>query len=132
MGRRELRSSLQSLSDQSLKTSRRLDDTYYSLLERLAQCRQTINGLQELANLTNELHQNFEADTKELVEDVGGQFDAFNDFEQQQEQVAALENRIKAGKEKADALNARLDEARRRVDARAKLEAELEVRNTRM
>ena len=132
MGDSELRSSLQSLSDQSLKTSRRLDDTYYSLLERLAQCRQTINGLQELANLTNELHQNFEADTKELAEEVGGQFDGFNDFKQQEEQVTALENRIKAGKEKADALTVRLDEARRRVDARAKLEAELEVRNTRM
>lgn len=129
---RELRSSLQALSEQSLKISRRLDDTYYSLLERLAQCRQTINGLQELSNLTNELHQNFQSDTQELAEDVEGQFEGFHDFEQQQEQVSALEDRIKVGKEKADALGHRIDEARRRVDARAKLEAELEVRNTRM
>ena len=132
MEHRELRSSLQSLSDQSLKTSRRLDDTYYSLLERLAQCRQTINGLQELSNLTNELHHNFQSDTKELAEDIEGQYEGFHNFEQQQEQVSVLENRIKVGKEKAEALGHRLDEARRRVDARAKLEEELEVRNTRM
>lgn len=127
-----LRTSLQNLSDKSLKTSRRLDDTYYSLLERIATCRQTIGSLQELSNLTNELHHNFESDTKELVEDVQGQLDGFNDFETQQEYVDALERRIKAGKEKAEALNGRMGEARARVDKRMKLEAELEARNTRM
>lgn len=132
MGHSALRSSLQNLSDQSLKTSRRLDDTYYSLLERVAACRQTIGSLQELSNLTNELHHNFETDTQELAEDVEGQLEGFNNFETQQEQVTALERRIKAGKDKAEALNDRLAKARSRVDKRMKLEAELEVRNTRM
>ncbi|KAJ4345644.1 uncharacterized protein N0V89_011778 [Didymosphaeria variabile] len=126
-----LRSSLETLSDKSLKTSRRLDDTFYSLLERIATCRQTIGSLQELSNLTNELHHNFESDTKELVEDVEGQLDAFNDFQAQQKYVDALEQRIKAGKEKAEALHGRLGEARAKVDKRMKLETELEVRNTR-
>ncbi|KAF2442553.1 hypothetical protein P171DRAFT_434031 [Karstenula rhodostoma CBS 690.94] len=126
-----LRSSLQNLSDQSLKTSRRLDDTYYSLLERIATCRQTIGSLQELSNLTNELHHNFETDTQELAEDVEGQFKGSDNFETHQEQVSALELRIKAGKEKAEALEGRLAEARNRVNKRMKLEAELEVRNTR-
>ncbi|KAF9736206.1 hypothetical protein PMIN02_010129 [Paraphaeosphaeria minitans] len=125
-----LRSSLQNLNERSMKTSRRLDDTYYSLLERVVTCRQTIGSLQELSNLTNELHHNFESDTQELAEDVEGQFEGF-DFETQQEQVAALECRIKAGKGKAEALNARLADARSRVDKRMKLEAELEARNTR-
>ncbi|KAL5379788.1 hypothetical protein DPSP01_008258 [Paraphaeosphaeria sporulosa] len=126
-----LRSSLQTLNEQSMKTSRRLDDTYYSLLERVATCRQTIGSLQELSNLANELHHNFEADTQELAEDVEGQFEGFNNFETQQGQVAALERRIQAGKEKAEALNGRLADARSRVDKRMKLEAELELRNTR-
>lgn len=132
MASRELRSSFQNLSDQSIKTSRLLDDTYYSLLERVAQCRQTIGSLQELANLTQELHHTFESDTKELVEDVQGQFESFGGFKAQQEHVAALEERIIAGKDKADALNARLEEARRRIDARTELEAKLGARNTRM
>lgn len=132
MAYRELRSSFQNLSDQSIKTSRLLDDTYYSLLERVAQCRQTIGSLQELANLTHELHHTFESDTKELVEDVQGQFESFGDFKAQQKHVAALEERIKAGKDKADGLNVRLEEARRRIDARTELEAKLGARNTRM
>ncbi|KAF1975298.1 hypothetical protein BU23DRAFT_579302 [Bimuria novae-zelandiae CBS 107.79] len=127
----ELRASLQSLSDQSLKTSRRLDDTYYSLLERVAQCRQTVGSLQELANLTSELHQNFQTDMGELAEDIEGQLEGFGGFEAQTEQVEKLEGRIKVGKEKATALAGRLEEAKRRVDARMKSEAELEARNTR-
>ncbi|KAF1959081.1 hypothetical protein CC80DRAFT_440307 [Byssothecium circinans] len=127
----ELRSSLQTLSNQSLKTSRRLDDTYYSLLERVSHLRQTLGNLQDLAGLTKELHENFDADTKQITEEIKGQFDSFGNFQEQQEQVTALEARIKAGREKADGLNARLTEAKKRVEARAKSEAELEARNTR-
>ncbi|XP_014555652.1 hypothetical protein COCVIDRAFT_101998 [Bipolaris victoriae FI3] len=127
---RELRAALQSLSDQSLKISRRLDDTYYSVLEKISVLQQTIGTLHELSGLTRELHQNFEADTTELVDDVTGQVEAFDNFETQQEQVIGLEERIKAGKEKADALTARIEQAKEHVDAKAKLEAELQAKNT--
>lgn len=126
-----LRSSLQTLNEQSMQTSRRLDDTYYSLLERIATCRQTIGSLQELSNLTNELHHSFETDTQELADDVNSQLDSFSIIKTQQEQISTLEQRIKAGKEKADALNERLADARSTVDKRMKLETELEARNTR-
>ncbi|KAF2467577.1 uncharacterized protein BDR25DRAFT_292080 [Lindgomyces ingoldianus] len=127
----ELSSSLQTLSDQSLKASRQLDDTYYSVLEKVAILRQTIGSLQELSGLTKELHENFQADTKELTEEVKVQFDGFNNFGTQQGHVEALEERIRAGKGKASALHERLVEARSRVDARAKLEAKWEARTTR-
>lgn len=129
---RDLRKALQSLSDQSLKTSRRLDDTHYSILEKVAVLRQTIGTLQELSSLTKELQVNFESDTKELVEDVTGQVEGFDGLKTQQEQVASLEERIKAGKERADALTERLAQAKQRVDARAKAEAEWQAVNTRM
>lgn len=132
MSHSELRAALQSLSDQSLKISRRLDDTYYSVLEKISVLQQTIGTLHELSGLTRELHQNFEADTTELVDDVTGQVEAFDNFETQQEQVIGLEERIKAGKEKADALTARLEQAKEHVDAKAKLEAELQAKNTSM
>lgn len=128
---RDLRAALQSLSDQSLKTSRRLDDTYYSLLEKLSPLRQTIGTLQELSGLTKELHANFETDAHELIDDVQGQFDNADNFDTQQEQVAVLEDRIRLGKEKADALTARLAEAKERVDARAKSEAQWEASTNR-
>lgn len=131
MERRQLRSSLQNLSDQSLKTSRQLDDTYYSILEKVSGLRSMIGSLQELSNLTKELHENFQTDTTELIEEVQNQFDSFDNFETSEAQVKGLEERIKSGKEKADILTARLDEARKRVDTRVKVEAEWEARTTR-
>jgi predicted RNase H-like nuclease (RuvC/YqgF family) len=131
MARRDLCAALQSLSDQSLKTSRRLDDTYYSILEKVSVLRQTIGTLQELSGLTKELHDNFKTDTSELVEDVTGQVEAFDGFQTQQKQVSSLESRIKAGKEKADSLTARLAKAKERVDAKAKSEAQWQAKNTR-
>jgi hypothetical protein len=123
-----LRSSLQNLSDQSLKTSRQLDDTYYSILEKLTVLRQTIGSLQELSGLTKELHDSFLEDTKELADDIRGQFKAFNGFGEQERHIGELTERIKVGKERADALNIRLAEARTRVEKRAKAEAEWEAR----
>jgi hypothetical protein len=129
---RDLRAALTSLSDQSLKTSRRLDDTYYSILEKVSVLRQTIGSLQELSGLTKELHENFESDTKELVDDIQGQFDTFDNFDSQQQQVVDLEDRIRVGKEKADSLTDRLAKAKERVDVRAQAELAWETKNTRM
>ncbi|KAF2751017.1 hypothetical protein M011DRAFT_464809 [Sporormia fimetaria CBS 119925] len=126
-----LRSSLHSLWEQSLKTSRQLDDTYYSLLEKLPPLRQTIASLQELLVLTRELQDDFSNDTKELAEDIQGQVEAFGNFEKQEQAVVNLERRLQAGKEKAETLTARLAQARQRVEARATAEAEWEARTSR-
>lgn len=127
----ELRSSLQALSEHSLKTTRRLDDTYYSILEKLSMLRSTIGGLQELSALTKELHESFQNDADEFQGEVEGQINVFNGFEVQQQQIEKLETRIKAGREKADALNARLEEARRHVEARERIEGEWEAKMSR-
>jgi predicted RNase H-like nuclease (RuvC/YqgF family) len=132
MSLRDLRLALQSLSDQSLADSRRLDDTYYFILEKVSILRQTISSLQELSGLTKELHDNFESGAEELVDDIKGQVESSENFETQQKQIAALEERLKAGKEKADALTARLAEAKERVDARAKTEVQWAARGKRM
>jgi hypothetical protein len=88
--------------------------------------------LQELSGLTKELHENFESDTTELVDDVQGQFDGFDNFDAQQQQILGLEDRIQVGKQKADSLTDRLAKAKERVDARAQAELEWETKNTRM
>jgi hypothetical protein len=130
-GYSDLKSALKSLSDQSLKTSRRLDDTYYSILEKVSVLRQTIGSLQELSGLTKELRENFESDTKELVEDVQGQYDGFDNFENQEHQIVVLEDRIQTSKKKADSLTDRLSKAKERVDARAQAELEWAAKNSR-
>ncbi|KAF2277578.1 uncharacterized protein EI97DRAFT_457578 [Westerdykella ornata] len=126
-----LLSLLHSLSDKSLKTSRRLDDTYYSILEKLSVLRQTIGSLQELSGLTKELHDTFLFDTNQLTNEIQGQIKNFGNFDAQDAQVKNLQERIQAGKEKADALMGRLAEARRRVKARAESDAEGEARTNR-
>jgi hypothetical protein len=128
---RDLRAALQSLSEQSLKDSRRLDDIYYFILEKASLLRQTISSLQELSCRTKELHDNFESGANELVDEIQGHVESSNHFEVQQKQIAALEERLRAGKEKADALTARLAEAKERVDARAKTEAKWAERGKR-
>lgn len=122
---------MQSLSDQSIRTSRRLDDTYYSILEKVSTLHQTIGTLQELSGLTKELHTNFEADSQDLLDDVKGQYENSDNFDAQHKQVTVLEKRVRAGKEKADALTARLAEAKERVDKRATSEAEWETSTNR-
>jgi predicted RNase H-like nuclease (RuvC/YqgF family) len=62
---------------------------------------------------------------------VKGQFENSDNFDAQQKQVTALEERVRAGKEKADALTARLAEAKERVDKRARSEAEWEASTNR-
>lgn len=115
-----------------MKTSRRLDDTYYAILEKLSTLRQTIGTLQELSGLTKELHGNFETDAQDLLDDVKGQLENSDNFDTQQKQVTLLEERIRAGKEKADALTARLAEAKETVDRRARIEAQWEASTNRM
>jgi DNA repair exonuclease SbcCD ATPase subunit len=132
MSHRALRTTFHSLSDDSLKTSRQLDDTYYSILEKLTVVRRAIANLQELSNMTKQLHETFQADTRELTEDIQGQFDGFADFKGQEKELEELENRIKVGTEKADALTKRLDEAKSKVEAREKVEREWEKKTNRM
>ncbi|KAF2498919.1 hypothetical protein BU16DRAFT_482081 [Lophium mytilinum] len=124
----EIRAQLQTLSEYSLNSTRRTDDTYYSILEKIAVLRSTIGELQELSNLTKELHEDFQNDADELEEEIIGQMDGYHEFEPQEQQMDVLEERVKAGREKARALNARLDDARKRVDIRERLEQEWEVK----
>ncbi|KAF2806758.1 uncharacterized protein BDZ99DRAFT_393358 [Mytilinidion resinicola] len=128
----EIRAQLQTLSEYSLNSTRRTDDTYYSILEKIAVLRSTIGELQELSNLTKELHEDFQNDADELEEEIIGQMDGFHEFEPQEQQMDVLEERVKVGREKARSLNARLNDARNRVDMREKLEQEWEAKINRM
>lgn len=90
--------------------------------------RQTIGSLQELTGLTKELHENFQGDTRELTEDVHSQLEVFNNFEGAEEIVKGLEERIKSGREKANVLTNRLEEARKKVQERSQVEKKWEER----
>ncbi|KAK7725088.1 hypothetical protein SLS57_004001 [Botryosphaeria dothidea] len=120
----QLRNALHALSEQSMTTTRRLDDTYYSILEKVSGLHNTIDGLQELSMLTKKLGDEFTSDADELVDEVNNSLDSIGDFESQARLLEEFEARIVTGKEKAARLNERLEAARKRVDERERLEEE--------
>jgi chromosome segregation ATPase len=113
----ELRSTLHTLSEESMKTTRRLDDLYYDLLEKVSGLRSTINNLQELSGFTAQLHGQFKTETSRLTSDLQKQINGFKGFKTQQSKIDALDLRVKESKKKADGLSARLEAARERVSA---------------
>lgn len=117
----ELRESLQALSDQSMKTTRQLDDVYYSILEKLSVLQSTISNLQDLSSMTKNLHTEFQSQTGTFEAEMREQIDAFGGFDNPKQRIGDLETRVKTSKEKADESSARLESARARVLA---LEAE--------
>lgn len=112
---RELLNTMHKLSDHSLTATRRLDDIYYSILEKFSTLRNTISSLQELSDLTKDLHHDFEEEAKENTNDIQAQIDALANFSAQQKKVTELEERIQRGRERAVQLDDRLANCKERV-----------------
>lgn len=107
-----------------MSATRRLDDVYYSILEKISNLRNTISSLQELSTLTRDLHHDFIEESHELTDDIEGQIDTFGDFEGQKQKVDDLEKRIQKGRERAQGLDKRLARCRERVTWVEKKDAE--------
>ncbi|KAK8203922.1 hypothetical protein HDK77DRAFT_82053 [Phyllosticta capitalensis] len=127
----QLQSALDTLSEQSMATTRRLDDTYYSILEKVSGLRSMIDHLQELSSLTKDLRDEFATDADDLAEEVNNSLDSIGDFKAQALQLDDFEARIVLSKEKARLLRVRLDAAKKRVDQREKLEEEWRIKTSR-
>lgn len=112
----ELRHALNDLNTLSNTTTRRLDTTYYSVLEKLSMLQNTITSLHELSNLTRGLTESFSAEAQEVVDDVTGQLDGFDGFRDQEIRIAALKARVEKGREKIKGLGSRVDVVTERVE----------------
>jgi len=123
-GYRELRNALMSLNTLSNNTTRRLDNTYYSVLEKLSVLQNTISSLKELAGLTKELNEEFKSESEELVGDIQAQLDGFQGFEEQEKRITDLQARIVQGRDKIKILGGRVDVVRERVEGWEKAEFE--------
>lgn len=113
---RELRSSLNELSELATGTTQRLDSAFYTLLEKVGQLRSTITSLQELSESSHELYDNFRRDIDSAEKEFTGQIDAFDGFKGQQDEVQKLLDRITTSKQQSETLGARLEAARKRVE----------------
>lgn len=109
-------------------TTNRLDDTYYSVLEKVNALKSTISSLKELAELTRKLNEDFKKDSSEVVTDAISQLDAFDDFQVQEQKILQLEKRIVAGRERAETLGLRVQAVKQRIERWEKVEGEWQQR----
>lgn len=100
----------------STSTTRRLDDTYYAVLEKLGMLQSTIISLKELADNSQDLNEVFKAESRGLTADIGSQLDAFGQFDDQQQCIEDLQGRIQAGREKVQALSERVGVIQKRIE----------------
>ncbi|OTB06634.1 hypothetical protein M426DRAFT_318689 [Hypoxylon sp. CI-4A] len=112
-----LRKSLVELGTFSATTTRRLDDTYYAVLEKLSMMQSTIVSLKELAGMSRELNENFKEESQGLVNELEQQADSFGQFDDQQKRIEELQGRIHAGRDKVEALSKRVDLVRERIES---------------
>lgn len=109
--------SLAELETFASATTKQLDDTYYSVLEKLNALQNTVAALKDLAEQSNQLNSTFSSEADELVTDVSAQLDAFEQFDDQQKRIESLQNRIEAGRELIRSLSERVDAVSERIES---------------
>lgn len=114
---RDLKQSLVHLHTFSTNASRRLDQTYYAVLEKMSALQNTISALSDLADNSREIYRTFEKDSRGLETDITNQLDALGHFDEQQKKVEGLQARIDAGRARVQALSSRVDAVRERVES---------------
>lgn len=107
---------LNALSRDAHTATRKLDDTYYSLLEKLVSLKATLASLQQLSTQAKSSKDEFGQDAEALRREVKGQIDGFGGYKTQEKNVDDLVSRLKYGKEKAAGLEARLETCRGRLE----------------
>lgn len=122
----ELRKNLKDVEDVAMSSTRELDDTYYSILEKASILRSTVQGLQRLAEESQKTHKTFEEDTKKLEKETQDNLNGFHNFGQQEQTIDELVKRLQDSRTKTDHLNERLESARNRVEAFEQRETEKE------
>ncbi|RYP74603.1 hypothetical protein DL771_002869 [Monosporascus sp. 5C6A] len=111
-----LRESLADLSSFSTATTKRLDNTYYVVLEKLGMLQSTITAFKELADDSQELSEVFKAEYREVAADIESQLDGFGQFDDQQQRIESLQGRVQASREKVRALSKRVDVVQERIE----------------
>jgi len=112
----DIQSTLRSLDTAAHDATRRLDDTYYALLERLGTLRSTVSALQKLYNGVEDGRKEFESQTKEFGNKITGQLDEFVGFQGQEQEIGGLVVRLEKGRMKAKEVEKRLEGVRGRLE----------------
>ncbi|KAI7163639.1 hypothetical protein KC349_g1211 [Hortaea werneckii] len=112
----ELARSLKEVEDMGMSSTRQLDDTYYAILEKASILRSTVASLQQLADESRRMHQQFKDDSGALETDTRDNIDHFNNFEEQEKTINELVSKLQSSKDETNKLNERLEKARTRIE----------------
>ncbi|KAB8303886.1 hypothetical protein EYC80_005252 [Monilinia laxa] len=112
---KELQKTLTDVNAVADNTTRHLDATYYSVLEKLGDLHKTIGSLKELAAMTRHLNDEFNTEGEGLVQESRAQLEGFEEFDAQEQKIKALEKRVKEGRDTINTLSGRVDVVRKRV-----------------
>ncbi|KAJ4422810.1 hypothetical protein N0V82_002589 [Gnomoniopsis sp. IMI 355080] len=123
--------SLSEMNTFSTMTTRRLDETYYNVLEKLTTLQNTIVALKDLAQASTTTNEGFVAESQAVITEAQAQLDGFGDFTEQQRRVQALQDRVLGGRERIAALSARVDVVRQRVEKWERADREWQERTRR-
>ncbi|KAL5364505.1 hypothetical protein BJX96DRAFT_157451 [Aspergillus floccosus] len=127
-GEEFLRSALSFIGTLATDITRRLDYTYYNLLEKIAALNTTMASFQELSDSTTTLLADFERETTSLEKEVRKQIGELREFQPQIQRIENLEQRMRAGRTRASALSDRLEAMRAEIDRWEKREVEFQTR----
>ncbi|KAJ5086284.1 hypothetical protein NUU61_007591 [Penicillium alfredii] len=130
-GEETLRSALSSLGTLATDVTRRLDYTYYNLLEKITALNSTITLFQELSDSASTLLTDFERETAGLDQEIRKQINDLKGFEPHREKADALEARMKLGKQRVEGLGHRLEAVGHEIDSWERRETEWQTRISR-
>lgn len=128
---RYLRSALSSIGTSATDITRRLDYTYYNLLEKITALNSTISSFQELSDSAASLLGDFDRETAGLDQEIRKQLDDLKGFEPQLQKADVLEQRMKAGRQRVEELGRRLETVRHEIDSWERRETEWQTRTSR-
>lgn len=120
----EVAEALNALSRDAHTATRKLDDTYYALLERLGTLKSTITSLRELSASATQARTEWETEISIAGQEVEAKLQSFNGFKGQEKIVEDLVSRLKKGKTTAGGLEDRLEACRGRLERFQKKEQE--------
>lgn len=115
--KKELRESLKNVEEVAMNSTRQLDDTYYTILEKASLLRSTVASLQTLAEESRSMHSKFQDQSSKLEEDTKDNLKGFENFDPQEKAINELVSQLKSSKDQRDKLDQRLEAARNRVEA---------------
>jgi hypothetical protein len=122
---------LNALSRDAHTATRKLDDTYYALLQKVGLLKATIASFQDLHSCLDDTTKDFATRSDTLVKDITAQIDAFQNMSQQDESIDKLVKRLHKAKERAESFESRLESCRLRLERWEKKEQEKNKRNNR-